>query len=175
MSQATLDEVLDVPYTFTRRPRALPCDMRPVWRLHVLVLILDQCRGGKASLEQLHVLNWAMRTEETRGLFLQFIRGNRSPSQIIVRYDPSLSRAIEFAFAENLVVRNAVQQELFDQNNRQKSTPPYRVALSIAGRELAEAINSAKDVFVTERKFLEEIGQKVTQSQIESLFTWSHR
>lgn len=175
MSEATLDEVLDVPFTFTRRPRALPCDMRPVWRLHVLVLILDQCRGGKASLEQLHVFNWAMRTDETRNLFLQFMRGNRSPSQIIVRYDPSLSRAIEFAFAERLVVRNVVQKELFEPEAARKSAPPYRVALSSTGRALVEAIKSTADAFVTEKKFLEEIGSKVSQSQIESLFTWSRR
>ncbi len=177
MPTVTLDDVLDVSFTFTRRPCALPCVMRPAWRLHVLVLILDQCRGGKASLEQLHVLNWAIRTEESRQLFLQFIKGRRAPNQIIVRYDPSLSRAIGFAFAEKIVARHEKQAALFEDGNGKnagkKKAPPYRVLLSDRGHLLVQQIKGMTDAFVVEKEFLRAIGKKVTQEQIEMLFTWS--
>jgi hypothetical protein len=92
MLDTELERAFNVPFTFKRRPVSLPGDMRPVWRLHVLVLLLEQCWGGKATHQQLHVLNWAIKTEETRVAFLQFIQGHRAPNQIIVRYDPSLIR-----------------------------------------------------------------------------------
>jgi len=169
----TLDEAFDVPFTFRRRPRSLPCSMRPGWRLHVLVLMLNQCRGGRASLEQLHVLNWAIRTEETRGLFLQFQQGARTPNQVIVRYDPSLSRTIDFALAEKLVVRQEQQKEIFDEEERPKKAPPYRVILAERGIRLLQQIQGMDDAFCAEKSFLKAIGKKVTQEQVSALFTWS--
>lgn len=177
MSTATLDDVLNVPFTFQRRPSAIPCVMRPAWRLHILSLILDQCRGGRASLEQLHVLNWAIRTDESRQLFLQFIKGSRAPNQIIVRYDPSLSRAIDFAFAEKLVSRHEKQatllEDIQDKSEEKKKAPPYRVILSERGKALVLQIHEMEYAFVVEKEFLRAIGKKVTQDQVQSLFTWS--
>lgn len=172
MADISFDEALDVPFTFHRRPRALPCSMRPGWRLHVLLMILNQCRGTRASLEQLHVLNWAIRTEDTRQHFLQFLEGKRAPNQIIVRYDPSLCRAIDFAFAETLVVRQEQQTELFD-NDHPKRTPPYRVILGKRGKQLLQQIQKMDDAFTVEKAFLKAIGKKVTQEQVSTLFTWS--
>lgn len=178
MIDAAIEEFLDVPFTFRRRPRAIPCAMRPVWRLHVLVLILDQCRGGRASLEQLHVLNWAIRSEESRLLFLQFVRGYRAPNQIVVRYDPSLSRAVDFAFAERLVARHESQLSLFGEQaqrpERKSRVPHYRIILGERGRALARQIHQTEDAFVVEKQFLQSIGRKVSQEQVQSLFTWSN-
>ena len=128
MTNATFEDLFDVPFTFHLRPRPLACELRPVWRLHMLMLILEQCWGGQASLEQLHVLNWAARTRESRLAFLEFLAARRSPSQVIVRYDPSLNRAVHFAFAEGLVMRREVQQTLDGENG--KASPPYRILLS---------------------------------------------
>jgi len=172
MPETSLDEALDVPFTFRRRPRALPCSMRPGWRLHVLVLILNQCRGSRASLEQLHVLNWAIRTEATRNHFLQFLEGKCAPNQVIVRYDPSLSRAIDFAFAERLIIRQEQQTELFENDVKSKKTPPYRVILGERGLRLFQQIQKMEDAFTVEKAFLKSIGKKITQEQISALFTW---
>lgn len=173
MAETSLDEALDVPFTFRRRPRALPCSMRPGWRLHVLMLILNQCRGARASLEQLHVLNWAIRTEDTRQHFLQFLEGKRAPNQVIVRYDPSLSRAIDFAFAEKLVIRQEQQAELFKGDDKPKNSPPYRVILGERGLRLLQQIQKMDDAFKVEKAFLKAIDKKVTQEQVSALFTWS--
>jgi hypothetical protein len=147
--------------------------MRPGWRLHVLVLILNQCRGARASLEQLHVLNWAIRTEETRQHFLQFLEGKRAPNQVIVRYDPSLSRAIDLAFAEKVVMRQEQQAELFEGDGKPNKAPPYRVVLGERGLRLLQQIQKMDDAFTVEKEFLMVIGKKVTQEQVSALFTWS--
>ncbi len=145
MSNATFEDVFDAPFTFHLRPRPIACDLRPVWRLHALLLLLEQCRGGQANIEQLHVLNWATRTRETRTAFLDFLLGKRAPSQIIVRYDPSLNRAVHFAFAEGLATRREIQLSLSGEHNT--SSPPYRVILSQKGRDLLKCIHSWDDCF----------------------------
>jgi hypothetical protein len=168
---SSLEEVLDVPFTFRSRPTPQPCDIRPVWRMHVLVLLLNQCRGAKAGFEQLHVLNWAVRTDESRTAFLRFIKGEKAPNEIIVRYDPSLNRAVRFAFAEGLVVHHESEPSLIEDSERRATA--YRVILTAKGHKLVREINEMEDCFITEKQFLTEIGSKVSQKQVKSLFTWS--
>ena len=170
MANATFEDLFEVPFTFTVRPRPIACELRPVWRLHVLMLILDQCWGGQASMEQLHVLNWAARTRESRQAFLEFLAGRRTPSQIIVRYDPSLNRAVHFAFAEELVVRREVQRTL--NGGTAGNSPPYRVIIAPKGRKILDQIQDMEDCFVDLKQFLSAIPQKVTQRQVEMLFSW---
>jgi len=175
MPELTLEGVLDVPYTFTRRPIPMPCDVRPVWRMHILVLLLNQCRGGKAGFEQIHVLNWAIRSPETRMAFLQFIQGKRAPSDIIFRYDPSLNRAVRFAFVEGLVVhheKDEKESNLIEEAVRPR-VPLYRIILTDKGRKLVAEIKAMDDCFTTERQFLHDIGPKISQKQVSLLFKWS--
>jgi hypothetical protein len=171
MHETDLERVLDVPFTFKRRPVPLPGDMRPVWRLHVLVLLLEQCWGGKATHQQLHVLNWAIRTEETRAAFLQFVHGHRSPNQIIVRYDPSLNRSVDFAFAEGIATHHEEGPDLLGEESSRSRT--YRIMLTKKGRDLLAVIRDMKECLVVEKEFLSAVGKKVTQQQVESVFTWS--
>lgn len=171
MPEVELEIALNVPFTFKRRPVPLPGDMRPVWRLHVLVLLLDQCWAGKATHQQLHVLNWAIRTEESRAAFLQFVHGHRSPNQVIVRYDPSLNRAVDFACAEGISSHHDENADLIDAETSRGGG--YRVMLTQKGRELLREIRDMDDCLVEEKEFLEAIGRKVNQQLVASLFSWS--
>ena len=121
-------------------------------------------------MEQLHVLNWAARTRESRQDFLAFLSGKRTPSQIIVRYDPSLNRAVHFAFAEDLVTRRELQLSLNGERNG--SSPPYRVLLTKKGRELLKQIHSMDDCFTGLKQCLDALPENVRQKQIEMLFSW---
>lgn len=170
MLDTELERVLDVPFTFKRRPVPLPGDMRPVWRLHVLVLLLEQCWGGKATHQQLHVLNWAIRTDETRSAFLQFVHGHRAPNQIIVRYDPSLNRAVDFACGEGIASHQEDNPGLVGEETPRGGD--YRIVLTKKGRDLLREIKGLKDCLVVEKEFLAAIGRKLTQQMVESLFTW---
>ena len=88
---------------------------------------------------------------------------------MIVRYDPSLNRAVEFALAEGLVQRS--EQPQFDSTS-ESSPAPYRIALTAKGRQLVQELLKEDDCLQTEKEFLKEIGRKVTQKQVQSLFTW---
>ena len=46
-------------------------------------------------------------------------------------------------------------------------------AVTRKGRDLVQEVRALKDCFVAEKEFLAAIGRKVTQQQVETLFTWS--
>jgi hypothetical protein len=94
------------------------------------------------------------------------MQGLKSPNEVVVRYDPSLTRAIDFAMAEGIVER----YEKLDSGDDGKSQ--YRLTLSKRGEELADELIADAENFVVEKAFLRDIGQKITQTQIADLFKW---
>jgi hypothetical protein len=165
---SSTEQSIDLPFTFTRRASPLPADLRPAYRLAILVLIIEHCRGGKASVEQLHVLDWSIRTAESRHLFIDFINGKKTPSDIIIRYDPSLSRAIDFALAEALIT----QREAAVAGKKAPSTSVFRFSLTTKGKAVLKELMGMDDCLEEEKIFLEDIGTRITQEQIRGLFKW---
>lgn len=147
---------IDVPFTFTRRPEPLPPDLRPNWRVAMLLLLLRSCRSEKASLEKLHVLNWALRTPESRRRFLAYIEGKGNLDDVIIRFEPGLNRAIDFARGEGLV----------------KMENGIRVKLTNRGSSITQQIDRIEDCMAEERKFLEEVKPFVLENHIKALLSW---
>jgi len=143
---------LDVPFDFVERPDPIPATLRPAWRIASLLLCLVQCRGGKANRKQLHVLNWAARNTEARRIFLKVLEGTVSPDEAIVRFDPVLDRAVQFALGEKLVFQSG-----------------DLLVISPMGETLVRAIMQDRECMVDEKDFLRQIGRKLTQSQVEAL------
>lgn len=155
------------------RNQPFPGQFRTVRRLALLTLILRACRGEQASLPQLHVLNWAVRTPESRRAFLAFIGDQVSPDEAVVRFDPTLPRAIQYAVEEHIVTdREAVQETLDGQ--LQANVGDYRIKLTDKGRVIADAVEDAS-VLVDERIFLDNLKKKVTQAMVEDLLKWGKR
>ena len=147
---------IDVPFTFTRRPEPLPADLRPNWRVAMLLLLLRSCRSEKASLEKLHVLNWAIRTKESRRRFFGHVNGEGNPDDVIIRFEPGLNRAIDFARGEGLVkIKNGTRVELTDH-----------------GSNIAQQINRNENFMVDERKFLDDVKSFVLEKDIKTLLSW---
>ena len=96
----------DTAFNFVRRPTSLPPDLRPIWKISMLILMLHICcRGGRSSLQRLHVLNWAVRNHESREDFNHLIEGRLEPTDVVVRYEPGLQRAIDLSLGQKLVSR----------------------------------------------------------------------
>lgn len=54
-------------FIFTLRANPIPGDLRPEWRITVLLLmILRVGHGGSLSLKKAHLLNWAVRSHQAR-------------------------------------------------------------------------------------------------------------
>ncbi len=102
-----------------------------------MILIIEHCRGGKSSVEQLHVLDWVDTHSRVALPFLEFIIGNKTPSDIIIRYDPSLSRTIDFALAEDLIT----QREVAIAGKKPPSSSTFRFNLTAKGKVLLKELN----------------------------------
>jgi hypothetical protein len=146
-------------FVFDLRPSPLPGDMRPEWRIAVLVMALNKCgRGGKMTLKKAHVVNWAVRDEATRETFLRMISGNRQLEDIVVRFDPAFNRALDLAAGEDLV-------------SMEKKTTGLIIELLEAGRRLAATLDEHIDCLKVEREFFEAV-RKISENKIEELLEW---
>ena len=150
-------EDFDAPLVFRSRPESIPGDLRPVWRICVILLILELAsRGKKSSISKLHVLNWAIRSKENQKVLRQIINGEMSPDSISVRVEPSLDRAVSLAYGEELV-------EFVGGKN---------IRLTWQGESAVKKIIGLEDVFLEEKSFLLEIGKsKLTETVVTEFFT----
>lgn len=154
MSSTTIPE-LDTPFVFRERPEAIPGDLRPLWRIGLVLLMLHlSSRGGKSSFGRLHVLNWAIRSEDGRRALLGILNGNLFPGTVVVRIEPSLNRAVDYAHGERLVERV--------QGNR--------IQLTNHGNAEAKGILEHEELYRNERSFLYDVSKRVTESLVKELF-----
>jgi len=141
-------------FLFRKQPVALPPDLRPIWRISVLLLILHRCcRQKRASLNKLHVLSWAIRTSQSRQTFLDVFNGVAHPDKAVIRFDPAMNRALDLVRGENLV-----QQIGGD-----------HFQITTKGTALSGEIESDDDLMRVEKWFLGELGSNATETRIKKL------
>ena len=157
MKSPSFVENLDVAFSFKKRPTPLPGELRATWGIAILLTIVFHSRGKKTSLQRLHVVNWAVRSDTNRGQFLAALKGTSRNFNFVPRVEPSLNRAIELAAAENLVVIDHGRNLL----------------LTKKGLAAAEELDSGNDAFVAEKAFLRAIKSAATEKKIEELLNWS--
>ena len=146
---------LSVQFVFRRRPGTVPGDLRPGWRIGLIILLLSECcRSSRTSLTRLHVLNWAIRSPETRASLRAMIDGPDGRS-LIVRFEPFLNRAVDFGIGEGLLKRAAGGKS---------------IELTNTGKRLAEDLKKAEDAFLAEKQFIASIGQRVTERFVDDMF-----
>jgi hypothetical protein len=144
---------LSVPITFRRRPIAIPGDLRPHWQIGVILLMLWKCgRKAKASLQKIHILNWAVRDFGRQRYLLGYLDGEVGPEDVIVRYEPGLDRALRLAVAEGLVAVVGTNQ----------------LQLTPKGSAVAQQIE-AGDCLRSEKNFLGELGAQATEKRMKAL------
>jgi hypothetical protein len=150
-----LDDELSIPIVFRRRPVDIPGDMRPAWRIAFLVLMLNLCcRGGRSSIRRLHVFNWCSRTNEGSNLLRRAIAERVLPGTVLVRIEPSLARAVDFAVGAGVLERESKD----------------RVKLTGEGRRLANEIMEDETVLLREKQWAAALKQAVTEDFVDSIF-----
>ena len=98
------------------------------WGIFLVVLLLSRSRGNKASLQKLHLMAYSARTRQSRQEALRVFNGALPPSDLLVRVEPWLNRAIAFAKGARLIE--------FEGGKSVKSTQ--------RGLELLEAVTDAE-------------------------------
>jgi hypothetical protein len=116
-------------------PLPLPGRDRITWRITAVLLSLAACRGRSATVEQLHVLSWAVRGERNADALLAAWEQRPGASRSLRAWDPGLDDTLKLARASGLITQLG--------NGRQKlSEPGERVVAAIQdnsgamGREL---------------------------------------
>jgi hypothetical protein len=154
MQPQELLEYLDIPFSFHKKPIPLQPQLRVIWGLSTLVLILHICsRGKRSSITRLHILNWAIRTPENREKLAELLENRSSPLATFVQYEPGFNKAIEYAIAEGLV----------------KMEKNGRVCLTSNGVKLAKEIRATEQCLEDEKTFLIMRGASVTEELAKSL------
>lgn len=149
-------EKLAAPFVFAERGEAIDCELRPLWRLSTIALILKICGwAGKASLRKLYVLSWALRSPRNRERFLSVIHGVANPEDLIIRFEPSLLRALHFGAGMGLFA--------FDKGKR--------ITLQEKGRALVEEALKG-DCLAVEQEFLRRVRKHVYERDVDRLLRW---
>lgn len=149
---------LHVPFLFRARPVAIPGDLRPGWRIGFLVLALKNCcRDQRTSLARLHVLSWGFRSAGARKELQAAIENRLSPDSLVVRFEPFLVQAVDFAIGEGLIRRVGGR----------------KIELTANGLILAEELEAEEEAYVVEKRFMSTIRTKVTEGLVKRMFGWS--
>jgi hypothetical protein len=135
-------------FTFTERPISVPGDLRIAWRLGLVILILNGCRGKKASLPKLHLLVDALKSPAMTMRLRSTLEGSSPLSQTRLRIEPALGRALDLAVGEGLLTV--------------ESGPAYR--LTPKGRDAASHLIQDHAIFGSEKGFLDSSGMKVSEA-----------
>jgi len=138
--------------TFTRRPASVPPDLRPEWRIPLLLLLVHHCRGQLVSREQLHVLNSAVLSEGSRRALLAALDGRLLPQIPMVQFEPALERAVDRCIGLGLL----------------RLTNNGRLQLTDVGESVVAAIQADDELFTLERRLLGALPRSLSQSAIRT-------
>lgn len=153
-----IDALLDQPFMFRDRPSPVPSDLRPVWRVPVVTLLVQACRGGRATPEQLHVLNWAVRSSDSAATLSAYLAGDLGPSDAVVRFEPALERAVAMARGFGFL----------------RWETRYWV-LTPTGRGVAERVQRHESLLQRERTLLATLPRPLTQTAVGALLQRERR
>jgi hypothetical protein len=154
-SESTLwHAILGGTFTYTARPDPIPGDLRMSWGIAVLLLGLFYSRAKKSNFQKLQFMAHAVRLpagrEEVRGL----LAGEYKATEVSVRVEPSLNRAVALAHALNLV----------------KIERGTSVSLTDPGEKVAAAIVKDDDALREEVSFLREVAPKMTDALMKRVW-----
>jgi len=146
---------LDTAFLFNTRPESIPADLRPLWRISLILLILRiASRGGKSSFSRLHLLNWSLIATTNYETLKEIIKGNMQPQVAVVRIDPAVSYAVDFAVGEGLM----------------KKENGNHIALTEAGSKKADILIKTSGAFEIEKRILNEFGKTINEKFVNKIF-----
>ena len=90
-------------FYISERKEFISCDLRPTWRISLLVIILRLVgRSNKATRNKVHIANWALKNDEHIDSYLQYTEQKKGKRPFI-NLDPVMDKAIDYALYSKLV------------------------------------------------------------------------
>lgn len=148
-----MDELSAEGIVFNEKPDAVPYNYRISYRVSLLCLILKLCGGRKGcSLMKIHIISTAIASKDFYDKLQKFIKFNRD-RDIIVRFDPAINRALEYAIADKLIGQQV--------NGRYK--------LVEKGKTLVDNICEDNGLLKLEKELLNGISLNLTEERINEI------
>lgn len=139
--------------TFVNRPIQVPYNYRIVYKVCKIVLIIGTtCKRGGCSTLKLHIISNAVSSNEALKELRKFLE-NTSNRVSIIRFDPALTRAINYALAENIIT---IQVN-------------GKIKLTDIGKNVYDEIMENKDIMIMEKDTLNNISDKLTEDKIDEI------
>ncbi|OUC15033.1 MAG: hypothetical protein B0A82_09050 [Alkalinema sp. CACIAM 70d] len=149
-----LEALQGANFSFTARPEPVAGDLRMSWGIGVVLLGLLHSRGKKASFLKLQFLAHSIRTDGSREQVHAVLRGERKTSEVQVRVEPWLNRAVAFAHGLKYV----------------EVSKGKVIALTPLGQNVASAIDAHSDVLQHERAFLTIVAKRATEEIVTRIW-----
>jgi hypothetical protein len=140
------------PLSLARVPLSLPGRDRIAWRIAAVLLCLDVCRGRSATVEQLHVLSWALRDRHNADALVAAWEHRVGSSRLLRAWDPGLDDTLRLTRASGLTTQR----------------PNGRQALSESGARVVVATRASGGM-ESERLLLDSLGRLTESGMWERL------
>lgn len=143
--------VTQQPFYISERKEFISCELRPIWRISLLLLILKMLgRGNKASRNKVQLANWAIKDSRHLDSYLQYCSNkNQRP---FINLDPALDKAIDYALHSQLVTIGDDKITLTEQG--------VTAALKI----------EKQDVFQIEKEKFKKIKSQLSEDKVKKAF-----
>jgi hypothetical protein len=141
--------------TFSKKPISIPPEYRPSYTIGLIVLILKICcQSSKSSLLKLHLINWALKSDENKDSLKKFVLSNYTESSKTWGIEPSLNRALNYSVHEGVC-----------------SMIDGKYQLEEKGELFYQKIIEDSEYLNEEIDFLNFLGKrKITDSRIDSIY-----
>lgn len=137
---------------FNAKPDAVPYNYRISYKVTQLCLIMRICgRGDVCSLIKLHMISFALISKFNMTKLIEFTEGTGNVP--IVRFDPSVNRALTYARAYGLI--------------EQQQNAKYK--LTDRGQRLAEQIIVVGDLMTVEICSLKMLAKNLTETKVNEV------
>ena len=137
---------------FDERPDSIPYNYRISYRIAVICLIIRICSQKKGcQLLKLHIVSAALDDDKLVFKLKRSLKLNNN--ELVIRFDPALNRAIEYAVSEKIII--------------QQVNKTYK--LSKDGRNFADELIKDHTILVNEKQRLERIKQELDETTIHNI------
>lgn len=139
---------------FEPKADAVPYHYRITYRVTLICMVIGKCCGKKGcSPIKLQMICAATENEKTQDELFKLIDMELVSETTLIRFDPAVTRAINFALYDNLVFR--------------QSNGLYR--LSEKGKKLVDAVYSDSDLMQQEKNLFDKLKNKLKEDLIERI------
>jgi hypothetical protein len=140
---------------FNPKATAVPYNYRISYKVSLICLIIGKCCGKKGcSAVKLQMINAAVSKNDTKRELLELLSKSLTTNEAtLIRFDPAISRAINYAIADDLIYRQA--NGLF--------------RLTARGKMIVKEVYEDRDLMIVEKELFEKISNKISEDLINRI------